>query len=61
MIFAQTAQILNLPAVLRAYNSELKQLMFEASTLPALDEVIQNIRMLQTVLCRFDEKKLFSD
>jgi hypothetical protein len=55
-IFAETEQVLNLPAIFRAYNSELKQLMFEANTLPSLNEVIQNIRLLQQPLCRFDEK-----
>ena len=43
-VFAETEQILNLPAVFRAYNNELKQLMFAANTLPVLDEVIQNIQ-----------------
>ncbi|MDR0575199.1 MAG: nucleotidyl transferase AbiEii/AbiGii toxin family protein [Tannerella sp.] len=55
-IFAETEQTLNLPAIYRAYNSELRQLMFEASALPALDEVIQNIKLLQQPLWRFDEK-----
>jgi predicted nucleotidyltransferase component of viral defense system len=55
-IFAGTEQTLNLPAILRAYNSELKQLMFEANTLPALNEVIQNIKLLHQPLWRFDEK-----
>jgi len=55
-IFAETEKILNLPAVFRAYNNELKQLMFEANTLPTLDEVIQNIQLLQQPLCRLDEK-----
>ncbi|MDR1116503.1 MAG: nucleotidyl transferase AbiEii/AbiGii toxin family protein [Tannerella sp.] len=55
-IFAETEQTLNLPAVFRAYNNELRQLMFEANTLPALDEVVQNIKLLQQSLWRFDEK-----
>jgi hypothetical protein len=54
--FAETENVLRFPAVSRAYNNELKQLMFETNTLPALDEVIQNIVLLQQPLCRFDEK-----
>ncbi|MDR1524462.1 MAG: nucleotidyl transferase AbiEii/AbiGii toxin family protein [Tannerella sp.] len=56
IFFAETENVLRFPAVLRAYNNELKQLMFEANTLPALDEVIQNIVLLQQPLYRFDEK-----
>jgi hypothetical protein len=55
-IFAETEQTLNLPAVFRAYNNELRQLMFEVNTLPALDDVVQNIKLLQQPLWRFDEK-----
>ena len=54
-IFAETEQILRLPTISRAYNSELKQLMFKANTLPKLDDVIRNILRLQNPLCRFDE------
>jgi hypothetical protein len=55
-VFAETRKTLNLPAIYRAYNNELKQLMFEVNTLPALDEVIQNIELLHEPLWRFDEK-----
>ncbi|MDR2651592.1 MAG: nucleotidyl transferase AbiEii/AbiGii toxin family protein [Prevotellaceae bacterium] len=55
-IFAETKHVLYLPAVFHAYNNELKQLMFDVTTLPTLDDVIQNIMLLQQPLCRFDEK-----
>jgi hypothetical protein len=55
-VFAETEQTLKLPAIYHAYNSELKQLMFNPNTLPTLDEVIQNIKLLQQPLYRFDEK-----
>jgi len=55
-VFAEPEQTLKLPDVFRAYNNELKQLMFEAKTLPKLDEVIRNILRLQEPLHRFDEK-----
>jgi hypothetical protein len=55
-IFAGTEQTLKLPAIFRAYNNELRQLMFETNSLPALNEVIQNIKLLQQPLWRFDEK-----
>jgi predicted nucleotidyltransferase component of viral defense system len=58
-IFSETEQILKLPAVFRAYNNELKQLMFSANALPALNEVVQNIVLLQQPLCRFDERYKF--
>jgi hypothetical protein len=59
--FAETEAILRLPAIYRAYNSELKQLIFKTNTLPALSEVIQNILLLQQPLCRFDETYRFQD
>jgi len=53
IIFAKPEQTLKLPYIIRAYNSELKQLMFEASLLPSLSEVIQNISLIQKSLLRF--------
>lgn len=53
--FTETEKVLRLSAVFRAYNIELKHLLFEANKLPALDEIIQNIRLLQQPLYRFDK------
>lgn len=55
-IFAEPESTLKFPDVFRAYNSELKQLMFEANTLPELNRVIGNFMLLQQPLRRFDEK-----
>ncbi len=56
IIFAEPEQTLKLPDVLRAYNSGLRQLMFQVNTLPQLDKVIENFLLLQQPLQRFDEK-----
>ncbi len=56
IIFAEPEQMLKLPDVLRAYNSGLRQLMFQVNTLPQLDKVIENFLLLQQPLQRFDEK-----
>jgi hypothetical protein len=53
--FAETEKILKLPAVYRAYNSELKQLLLEVSALPTLSEIIENILLLYQPLCQVDE------
>jgi len=53
-IFSETEQLLQLPSISRAYNSELKQLIFVANVLPALNEVIQSLFQLREPLCRFD-------
>lgn len=55
-VFAQTEETLKLPAIARAYNEELRKLMFDADTMPTLDEVIKTITSLQESLQRFDEK-----
>ena len=55
-IFADTAYILKLPDVQRAYNYELKQLIFTANTLPVPDEVIKTFSLLRQSLSQFDEK-----
>jgi len=55
-IFSETEQTLKLSTIFRAYNTELKQLMFEANTLPALDKIIVTILLLQQPLRQFDEK-----
>jgi hypothetical protein len=55
-IFSETQRTLKLPAVFRAYNIELKQLMFDAKALPLLDDVIQKFLLLQNPLSLFDEK-----
>ena len=54
--FAETEKVLKLSAVFRAYHNELKQLIFEANSLPALDEIVQSIRLLQQPLNRLDKK-----
>jgi len=59
-IFAEPERTLKLPNIFRAYNIELKQLMFEASLLPSLSEVIQNISLLKQPLGRFDNMALIS-
>ena len=53
--FADTENVLKLPAVFRAYHNEFKKLIFEANTLPTSDEIIQNICLLQQPLCRFEK------
>ena len=55
-IFSETESTLRLPYSFRAFNYDLKQLMFGASNLPALDDVIQNILLLQQPLNIFVEK-----
>ena len=56
-IFAETERTLKLPDIFDAYNRGLKRLMFEATTLPALKDVIQNLSLLQQPLNRFDAKQ----
>ena len=55
-IFADTAYILKLPDVLRAYNYELKQLIFESKALPVPDAVIMAFSSLRQSLSQLDEK-----
>ncbi len=55
-VFAQTEKTLKLPAIARAYNEELRKLMFDADTMPILDEVTKTITSLRESLRRFDEK-----
>ena len=55
-IFAKTTEVLQLPAVFRAYKDELRKLMFNANNMPTLDEVISSIASLREPLQRFDEK-----
>ena len=52
-IFAEPEQTMNLPYIFRAYNKELKQLMFDTNTLPLLNDVIRNLSLLQQVLVTF--------
>lgn len=54
-VFACTAEILKLPAIARAYNDELRKLMFNADNMPVLDEVIKTIAKLHKPLQQFDE------
>ena len=55
-IFAQPESVLKLSPVLRAYNNELKQLMFDDKKLPVLEDVIRLFLLLQKSLVVFDEK-----
>ncbi|GHT06383.1 hypothetical protein AGMMS49525_14610 [Bacteroidia bacterium] len=55
-IFSETEQTLKLPAITRAYNNELKQLMFDANRLPPLDEIILKLELLQEPLRQFDKE-----
>lgn len=56
-IFARTEETLKLPAILRSYNDELRKLMFDSSKMPALDDVIKTMALLQEPLRRFDGRK----
>ena len=55
-IYAQTKEVLQLPAVSRAYHEELRKLMFDADKMPALDDVVHTITLLRKPLQQFDEK-----
>ncbi|MDX9883102.1 MAG: nucleotidyl transferase AbiEii/AbiGii toxin family protein [Prolixibacteraceae bacterium] len=55
-IFAQTGEMLKLPAISRAYNIELKKLMFDPAKMPKLADVIRVITSLHEPLRKFDEK-----
>jgi hypothetical protein len=54
-IFEHTRQVLKFPSVSRAYNSELRKLMFNMDDLPALDDIIDCFYTLQPRLQIFDE------
>ncbi len=55
-IFAQTEKTLRLPTIVRAYNNELRQLMFDAAKMPTLDDVIATIVLLMEPLQKFDKQ-----
>ncbi|MDR1054482.1 MAG: nucleotidyl transferase AbiEii/AbiGii toxin family protein [Prevotellaceae bacterium] len=55
-IFEHTRQVLKFPSVSRAYNSELRKLMFNMDDLPALDDIIDCFYTLQSRLQAFDER-----
>ena len=55
-IFAETEETLRLPNVLLAYKKELKQLIFEANTLPLSEEIVLNFSLLRQPLLLFDNK-----
>ena len=54
LIFAQTKQILKLPIISKAYNEELRQLMFNVIEMPLIEQVIENFSILQIPLKQFD-------
>ena len=53
-IFSEPEKTLKLPDVYRAYNRDLKQMMFDPATLPLLNEVINSFILLQQPLLHFD-------
>jgi hypothetical protein len=55
-IFEHTGQVVKSPSVLRAYNSELRKLMFNMDDLPAIDDVIDCFYMLYARLQEFDKR-----
>jgi hypothetical protein len=55
-VFEHTGDVLKSPSVSRAYNSELRKLMFNVDDLPALDDVIDCFYTLQPRLQVFDER-----
>lgn len=55
-IFARTEETLRLPAISRAYYDELRKLIFDSTKMPALEDVIKTMALLQEPLRRFDEK-----
>lgn len=55
-IFAQARKTLKLPAIVRAYNNELRQLMFDSAKMPMLDDVIATMMLLQEPLQKFDKQ-----
>jgi len=46
-IFLQTKEVLQLPAISRAYHEELRKLMFDADKMLALDDVVHTITLLR--------------
>jgi hypothetical protein len=56
VVFADTEQTLKLPAIARAYNHELKQLMFHADRLPKLYSVVETFGKLRKPLEEFDKR-----
>jgi len=55
-VFAKTTDTLYLPTISRAYNNELRKLMFNPDNMPALEDVVRSITSLQKPLQLFDEK-----
>lgn len=55
-IFARTEETLRLPAISRAYYDELRKLIFDFTKMPALEDVIKTMALLQEPLHRFDKK-----
>ncbi|MDR1581881.1 MAG: nucleotidyl transferase AbiEii/AbiGii toxin family protein [Prevotellaceae bacterium] len=55
-VFKHTRQVLKFPSVSRAYNSELRKLMFNMNDLPTMDDVIDCFYTLQFRLQVFDER-----
>lgn len=57
-IFEHTEQVLKFPLVSRAYNSELRRLMFNVDDLPAPDDITTCFYTLQPRLKAFDESRI---
>jgi len=57
-VFAETEYTLKLPEIIRSYNNELKQLIFEENNLPTLDKIIMTFSLLKNPLSKFDENIL---
>jgi predicted nucleotidyltransferase component of viral defense system len=60
VVFARTEQTLKLPAIARAYNTELKKLMFDIDKLPKLEVVIETFGKLREPLEKFDNYRRHS-
>ena len=57
-IYAQTEEVLQFPAISRAYHEELRKLIFDADKMPTLIEVAHTITLLRKPLQQFDEKRI---
>ncbi|MDR1984581.1 MAG: nucleotidyl transferase AbiEii/AbiGii toxin family protein [Prevotellaceae bacterium] len=54
VVFVNAEETLKLPTIRRAYNNELRQLMFDVDKQPKLDVVIETFGKLRNSLARFD-------